>query len=267
MSRYNIHLDELDEKLEEDIKKYNKTRTFYILFASLLVMFLFRGTLLFYMNFSIPIPTGIDMHPMMTEYEPIQINYPNEKRKVDTFKYRTLLNKNKIIEITPKAKYHIAGLVVAYNYSFFIRNEFFDSAALYDIGIAWDKLADKNFYRKYFEAYSQKNEMTGARILWTRAKTNNIPGFGTDYTKWPYSHTHVIPATRNVMAALLSLNTWDKVEMEGYLINMKYIAKNNLIYTSKSSMSRNDPPAGDEGNGSCEQMYVTKVKIGHLVYE
>jgi len=263
----NLQIYELEKNLENDLKEYNKKRMLYIFLGIMLLLFIFRGSVLFCLKFLIPIPSGIDLRPSMTAYEPIQINYSDEKRQVDTFEYRTLLDNNKIIKITPKAKYHIAGLVVAYNYSFFIRNEFFDSAALYDVGLAWDKLADKNFYQKYFEAYSQKNEMTGARVLWTHAKTNNIPGFDNDYTHLPYSHTHVIPATRNVMAALLSLNSWEQVELEGYLINMEYVNKYNTIYTSKSSMSRDDPPSGDEGNGSCEQMYVTKVKIGHLVYE
>ncbi len=111
--------------------------------------------------------------------------------------------------------------------------------------------------------------MTGSRILWTQAKTTNIPGFKDNFAfnKLPFSHTHIVPANRNIMAALLNINLWDKVELEGYLVNMRYVNPRKVEYTSKSSMSRDDSTSGDEGNGSCEQMYVTRVKIGHIVYE
>ena len=269
MDFHNLNYDELDKNLDKDLKEYNKKKLKYIILIALVLLFLFKGTILFWLKFSIAIPTRYESQDINVTMKPIQINYSDEKIANSKFLYKTLLDFNKKIEITPKAKYIISGMVVAYNYSFFNRSEFFDSAALYDIGIAWDKLADKNFYKKYFSCYSQKNEMTGSRILWTQAKTTNIPGFekNFDFNKLPYSHTHIVPANRNIMAALLNINTWDKVELEGYLINMRYVS-HNIEYTSKSSMSRDDTaPYGDNGNGSCEQMYVTRVKIGHFVYE
>lgn len=262
-----VYFDEPDEKVEREWARYNRKRQIQAIIMIIILLFVFKGTVLFWLKFSIAIPTGYERQDINVAMQPIQINYSDEKQEASKFEYKTLLDKEKYVEITPQAKYIISGLVVAYNYTFLYRNEFFDSAALYDIGISWGRLADKKFYNRYFSSYSQK-EGEG-RVLWTRPKTPRIPGYGKDFNfdLLPFSHTHIVPANRNVMAALLTINRWDIVELEGYLINMRYVDRYNRVHFSKTSLSRNDSTSGDQGNGNCEQMYVTRVKIGHFVYQ
>ena len=163
------------------------------------------------------------------------------------------------------ASYKLSGLVVAYNNDFVFTNGFFDSAALYDLGAAWGQLGDKNFYNKYFKSYSQKNEIYGSRILWTEFK-KKAP-VSRDYVDSHFSHSHIVPANRNVMAALLKIRNWDKIEIEGELIDMQFTSKSGYIQNYRTSMSRTDSDWGDRGNGSCETVYVKKVKIGKFIYE
>ena len=76
-----------------------------------------------------------------------------------------------------------------------------------------------------------------------------------------------MPANRNVMAALLKIRNWDKIEIEGELIDMQFTSKSGYIQNYRTSMSRTDSDWGDRGNGSCETVYVKKVKIGKFIYE
>lgn len=260
-------IDDFDKQLDEALEKENKKRKRYIIIGILLLLFLFKGTIFFWIKFGIAIPSGFEIEPINTMKDPVQINYTDLKKSFVGFEYTSLINGNKI-QILPQAEYKISGLVIAYNRSFLTRDDFFDSAALYDIGLAWGKMSDKKFYKKYFESYSQKNEMTGARVLWWKAKTSNVPGVDNYYMKTHASHTHIVPATRNVMAALVHVNEWDNVELQGELVNMEYKNPHSgKVKYYKTSMSRDDESMGDNGYGSCETMYVTQVKKGHWIYK
>ena len=259
-------IDQIDEKLERELREHQRRIKIYIIIGVFFFLFLFRGTISFWLKFAIAIPSGYDSTRIDVTSEPVQINYSDAKKQLRQFEYKSLLNGNQI-QIYPQAKYKISGLVVAYNKYFIFRNEFFDSAALYDIGLGWGKLGEKNFYNKYFESYSQKNELTGARVLFTRAKTRNLP-VGMDYAKNHFSHSHIVPANRNIMAALLHIRKWDNVEIEGELVDMRYRNKSGREEYYSTSLSRDDGGArGDRGNGSCETIFVTKVKNGHFIYK
>ena len=262
-----IQREDFDKQLDYTLKKENEKRKLYIIIGTLILLFLFRGTISFWIKFGIAIPSSYETDAIEVLVDPIQTNYSELKKSLVGFEYKSLINGNKI-QIKPQAEYNISGLVVAYNRSFLTRDDFFDSAALYDIGLVWGRLSDKKFYKKYFKCYSQKNEMTGARVLWTSAKTRDIPEIDSYYVQTHFSHTHIVPATRNVMAALVTLNVWDKVELRGELIDMDYTNPyTGKVKHYKTSMSRDDPPEGDNGYGSCETMYVTEVKKGHWVYK
>lgn len=261
-----VSVDNIDEKLERDLRKHQQKMKIYIMVGILVFLFMFKGTISFWLKFAIAIPSGYETTDIDVKPEPIQINYSDIKKQLRQFEYKSLINGHKI-QMAPQAEYKISGLVVAHNSSFLIRNDFFDSAALYDIGLAWGELGDKKFYKKYFECYSQKNEMTGARVLWTKAKTRNLP-ITMDYANSHFSHSHIVPANRNIMAALIHIKTWDKVELEGELVDMNYTDKTNRTRHYQTSLSRTDMGSlGDRGNGSCETIYVTKVKNGHFIYK
>lgn len=252
--------EDVDKKIEREWSTLQKRNKIFIFITIIIVLFFTRETILFWIKFSFPISKGYESSKIDISKDPIQINYSGIETERNKFKYKSLVNGHEIY-MYPRAKYKIAGTAIAYNYSFFIRNEFFDSAALYDLGLAWGKLGEKNFYNKYFECYSQKNEMSGARVLWTKYKNSSEIPVSMDYVNSHFSHSHIVPANRNIMAAMLKIRRWDKVELEGELVDMIYYSKNRE-YTANTSLSRYDT-----GMGACETFYVTKVKIGNRVYK
>ena len=260
-----LSIEEIDRKLEEDLILHKKHVKKIIIIVLCILAFIFRGNIVYWAKFGIAFPYKIDNTPINLMEEPIQINYTEEERAQKTFEYKSLLNGNRIT-IIPVAYYKISGMVIATNRFFLLKTEFFDSAALYDIGLAWGKLGNKKLYKKYFESYSRKNEATGARVLWVSWK-GNIP-VPIDYAQSHWSHTHIVPANKNIMGALLRVRDWDKIELEGFLVDMKYNSKRGRIHSSHTSMSRTDTGmVGDRGNGACEVMYVTKVKLKNKIYK
>lgn len=255
---------QIEAKLHRDILANEDKILKNSIIIMLLLMFIFRGWIGYWLKFGIAIPSKVDNRPISTNADPVQINYTPEESKNKTFVFNSMINNNKIT-IIPMAKYKLSGLVVAYNNDFVFTNGFFDSAALYDLGAAWGKLGEKNFYNEYFKSYSAKNELYGSRILWTEFKKRAPVDINYAISHW--SHSHIVPANRNIMAALLKIRTWDKVEIEGELIDMQFTNKNGYKQEYRTSMSRTDTDLGDRGNGSCETVYVKKVKIGKYIYE
>ncbi len=246
----NLDLDTLKHQ-----RKVEKSFVFFLIF----LIIIFKGWFSFWFKYGIAIPNGKANSINITQ-DPIQINYSPEEKKQKTFVHNSFINKNKIT-IIPQAHYELSGTAVAFNRSFLFTYNFFDSAALYDLGTAWGKMGDKNFYKKHYKSYSQKNEVTGSRILWTQAK-DYPPALPMEYSTSHYSHSHLVPANRNVMAALLKIRRWDRIKITGDLIDMQFKGQKY-----NTSMSRNDHDLGDRGNGSCETIYVKSVQIGKKVYK
>lgn len=257
----------IEAKLHKDVLEHEDKVVRIIIIVAFILMYIFRGSMSYWLRFGVAIPSSYDFTPISTELEPVQEEYSDIEKIQKTFIYDSLINDHQM-RVIPQAHYKLSGLAVAYNYSFVFISEFFDSAALYDLGAAWGKLGEKDFYNKYFKSYSQKTELSGSRILWTRFKKYPAP-VSQEYADSHYSHSHIVPANRNIMAALLQIKVWDKVEIEGDLIDMEYPvnAPKDKVRHYYTSMSRDDPPSGDRGNGSCETVYVTRVKIGSRVYQ
>lgn len=256
---------QIDARLYKDILEYEDRieKTCIIIFIILIL--LFRGWIGYWLKFGIAIPNQIDMKPVNVQEAPIQKNYTIEEQEKKSFIYTSLIN-NHNIKIIPKAYYKLSGMTVAYNHDFLFINDFFDSAALYDLGAAWGKIGEKKVYDKYFQSYSAKTEATGSRILWTEYKRYPSP-ISIDYATSHWSHSHLVPANRNIMAALLKIKQWNNVQIEGELVDMEYTGKNGYLSKYHTSMSRTDSGSGDRGNGSCETVYVTKVKLGNFIYK
>ena len=252
------------DKNSDNIKKRRDKICYFMIFIGLITLLIIFWDKIFYrIEFSIPIPSAYESTIPNTALEPVQINYNKEEQGKKVFVYKSLLTHNDV-KIYPRAKYEISGLVVAYNKLNYDKSNFFDSTALYDIGLAWGKLGEKEFYTKYYKSYSEKDEETGARLLWTEEKTSALPVSGS-YSHTHFSHSHIIPANRNIISALLIIKNFDKVELEGELVDIQSsIQKGNKIYTysAKTSLNRTD-----SGIGACETIFVTRVKIGHLVFK
>lgn len=265
-----LSVREVEANLARDLaehKKIVRKRTIIIL---IILVFIFRGTISFWLRFGLVRPSEYDKKPIVTSKEPLQINYDEDEIAAKTFKMKSLINDNEVT-IIPQAYYKISGLVMAMNHDFIFVSDFFDSAALYDIGIAWGQLANKKVYKAAkVTCYSAKTELTGSRIL--RCKADNYAVLHSknneNVFQQSYSHTHLVPANDKVMGGLLKIRRMQIVELEGELIDMEQVSKRGGHLEYRTSMTRTDGfPHGDRGYGNCETMYVKKVKIGNKVYK
>ncbi len=255
----------IDAKLHKDVLEHEDKIEKIIIIVFIILVYIFKGWIGYWLKFGIAIPSEYTMTPIDVQNDPIQTNYTKEETEEKTFTYISLLNKHNIT-IKPQAHYVLSGSVAAKNYGFFFINDFFDSAALYDLGATWGKLADKKFYNKYLNCYSDKVYGTGSRVLYTEYKIYPAP-LPHEYIQSHFSHSHIVPANRNIMAAMLKLKNWDKVKIEGELVDMEY--KNSKGYTEQyqTSLTRTDTNQTSRGYGASETIYVTSVQIGRKIYK
>jgi len=257
--------EEIDEKLQADIKAHKKKVKRNIIIAVIILLFLCRGSITYWAKFGIAIPSATTKEVIDTSKDPVQTNYDEEEQEQKKFTYHSLINKG-TMEITPQAHYVLSGKVIAYNHDFLFISKFLDSAALYDLGTAWGELADTKLLKKYIKVSSYKIQLTGARRMSWNWRSD-VP-YSDKYITSHLSHTHIIPANRNIMAAMLKLRLYQDFKLEGELVDMtSKDEKNHKIYTYKTSLSRTDTDKSSRGFGSCETMYVTKVQIGNKVYK
>lgn len=257
--------EEIDNKLQADVEIHNKKVKRNIIIAVIILLFLFRGSITYWIKFGIAIPSGYTSEAIDTSKNPVQTDYDEKKQQEKKFTYHSLINKG-TMEVTPQAHYILSGKVIAYNHDFLFISKFFDSAALYDLGVAWGKLSDKKLLKKQIKVESHKIQLTGARRMYWSWRSD-IP-YSEKYITSHLSHTHIIPANRNIMAAMLKLRLYQDVKLEGELVDMtSNDVRNHKIYTYKTSLSRSDTDNTSRGFGSCETMYVTKVQIGNKIYK
>jgi len=255
----------IDAKLNRDVLAHEDKVIKIIIIVFFMLVFLFRGWISYWMKFGVAIPSGFSLNTVDVMQEPVQTDYTPEQQEEKTFIYKSLINDHKI-KMIPQAHYELQGSVSAYNSTFILTDGFFESAALYDLGATWGKLSDKKFYNRYFKCYSDRTTVTGARTLYTKYKVYPPP-LPEKYIHSHFSHSHIVPATRNVMAAMLKLKLWDKVKIEGELVDMEYVNPDGYYQYYKTSLSRTDSNESSRGYGACETIYVTSVQIGHSVYK
>ena len=75
------------------------------------------------------------------------------------------------------------------------------------------------------------------------------------------SNNHIIPATKNVLKAIKSIKIYDKITLDGYLVDITGIFKSEKI-NWLTSKTRNDT-----GVKASEIIYVKSVKIGENIYK
>lgn len=252
----------VDAQFYKDIIKTRRKTKKIVLIALILIVIVFHNWVLYSLKFGIPIINSYDLRPINTQNEPIQINYSPEERKHKEFQFKSLINNNTLI-LSPQAHYEISGVVVAYNSQFVFISRYFDSMALYDLGLAWGKIGDKKILKEYFKAYSDKTELRGSRILYISYK-KYYPDVNLNYVNNHFSHSHIVPANRNVMAGLLSIKKYDKVKLVGDLVDMYSLDRSSFQY--HTSMSRDDSREGDRGNGACETVFVKEVQVNGRIY-
>lgn len=236
-------------------------------YISLVIMILliinsFMGDIVFRMTYLNPKIKATSNEVLNPHEFPVQIDIPSNKQEF--IKVRT--NKRKIYAVKKQAEYSVTGLVVAKNTNFFLRDVMrtpFDEVCLMDVGLVWGDIADKNYVKKHLRFKSSKTLGAARQLSVTTPDYQAMP-YKWDYVSSHMGHTHIIPATVNVMSAMLKIKKYDTVKLDGYLVDI-YTDKGDVI--AYTSLSRFDTNATSRGSGACEDMYVTQVQIGNKIYK
>ena len=121
-----------------------------------------------------------------------------------------------------------------------------------DLALAWGNLTKDNLYKKI--KWSQNNRW----YFWRYGDDFSYDnGFINRYS----SNNHIIPATPNLTKTVKFLRRNDIVELTGYLVDID-AKKGNDTYWWNSSTSLTDA-----GDGSCEVLYLVKLKVGNKIYQ
>ncbi len=262
---YNYTIKVIDKKLEEDLIRNSKHIRKLILILIFVLLVVFKAHIMYWLKFGFAFYSKVDNTPISVMEEPVQDVYTNEESAKKIFWYRTLISGNNVT-IKPVAYYKIAGLIVSASGIFSSETELSDGAALYDVAISWGKLGNKNFYTKYFECTKLKDEQTGGNVLLTTAKVKTLP-VTPEYAMSHWSNIHIVPANNNIMGALIRIKTWDKIILEGMLVDMEYVDAQGHRYSYYTNTVRNENDADDDRNGNYQIMFVTRVRLGDKVYK
>ena len=113
-----------------------------------------------------------------------------------------------------------------------------------------------------------KFRMVATVVYWQyshNAWQNHLSKYYNSFSdfKKEITNNHICPANANIVKGLKKLKKEDVVYLEGYLIKFNLKTKDGVVERGISSTSRDDSFGGDNGNGNCEQIYVTRVVSRH----
>ena len=254
--------EELEQEVDAAYGEEMRKRNIKIAVIAIILLFVFHDIAGFWLRFGFPrIPKRTEQVIDFVS-DPVEAELPEEEETV--IKYITLEDKDEV-EIRKQASYSISGRVLAKNYLFWGNylpggKRIFQSVALFDLGLAWGKMADKKILKNY-TFYSAKD--TQARSLYPTLKL----GVRRPPLPWPYVRTHmvhlnIVPANAKIMSALIYLFKYQPVKLDGYLVDVK--DENGRWRCSGMSKYTVNPNA--RSNAS-EIMYVTRVQVGKRIYE
>ncbi len=169
--------------------------------------------------------------------EPIQ-----EKIELEKF------NINDEIILTPIYDYKIAARVLRVEkYTF----DKMSSISPYDLALGWGQMSYEEKIKKAKVKISQGN-----RFYFWEMPPEGINVLSVDEVSMGSANTHIIPANKQIKDYIAkNVKEGDSIYMEGYLVNAYHQKDNGTWSTSKVRT--------DTGAGSCEILYVTKIK--HLL--
>lgn len=254
--------EELEQEVDAAYGEEVRKRNIKIAIVTAILLFLFHDVAGFWMRFGLPrIPKKTEQIIDIAA-DPVEEELAEDENQL--IKYITLEDKDEV-DIRKQASLSISGRVVAKNYLFWGNylpggKRMFQSTAMYDLGLVWGNLSDKQVLKSY-TFYSSKD--TQARSLYPTLKL----GVRRPPLPWPYVRSHmmhlnIVPANARVMSALIYLFKYQPVKLDGYLVDVK---DENGRWRC-SGMSKFNPNPNARSNAS-EIMYVTRVQVGKRVYE
>ena len=208
-------------------------RTSYIILITMMIF----AAIFYFIDFGsiIPIPAPRNYSGIYLSEEPIQLakgDLGKESHKIGSSEF----------ELTKLAFYNITAVVVA-------KKKYSDMLAMmvpYDLALAWGRVPE-NFDTITF---SQKGRFYYYRY------SGSCP-LSKAYIQSHTSNNHIIVANENLRSGLEKVRTYDLVNIEGYLSNIKVTVGTRYQFM-KSSMTRTD-----SGDGACEVIYLTKLIINN----
>lgn len=148
---------------------------------------------------------------------------------------------------TPHASYTLPGLVVSLHHSdswIDISHEG-DPAQTVDLCVVWGPNISTNGYQMV--TYDH-----GDWTCYYRWATEYDPPFSGNFL----SNNHLIPATPELASLIKTIHIGDQILLSGILVDYAIESKNGLGSSRNTSLIRTDG-----GNGACEILYLTDVKI------
>ncbi len=152
------------------------------------------------------------------------------------------------ITITRKACYTVRGIVVGRENYYSGWNSLVSPA---DVALCWGKIAENGTYRRL--KWSQGNR-------WYFWRAGEDFGYSNDFIAGHSSNNHLIPSTPNLEKAVKGLKEGDAVELAGHLADVA-ATKQTRNYWWNSSMTTED-----RGDGACEIIYLTRLKVRGKIY-
>jgi len=153
------------------------------------------------------------------------------------------------IAITQKAAYTVRGIVVGGENYHSGWNSLISPA---DVALCWGKIAENGTYKRL--KWSQGNR-------WYFWHAGDDFGYNNDFVAQQSSNNHLIPATPNLAKAVKSLKEGDAVEMTGHLVDVAATRKSQNYWWNSSVSTM------DRGDGSCEVIYLTRLKVHGKIYQ
>ena len=186
--------------------------------------------------------------PSGSDNVPINFLEPPSMEKQDPLAFR-MTRGGYDISITQKAAYTVRGIVTGRENYYSGWNSLVSPA---DVALCWGKLAENGMYRRL--KWSQGNR-------WYFWHAGDDFGYNNDFVALHSSNNHIIPATPNLAKAVKVLKEGNIVEMTGHLVDVSAVKKSES-YRWNSSVSTTD-----KGDGSCEIIYLTRLKVHGKIFQ
>ena len=269
LDKEKISIDEFENIANEAENSYSKNlsskiiKSIIVLFVSSLIIFIPKTIFL--------IPTEYTKEKINTYKDPVivlneeNINTSGLYSKADYEKLIKIesLKTKETYYLMPLAEYSISARIKEKNRFFYMQWEI-DNVALVDYGLTWGDMA-KDFYYKKIYANSNQSVMGRMLVFNFKKKYYNSLRNKFDYMLTHVSHTHAIPANKNIKKALIAAREGQTIKLDGYLVD---VFSNSLRRFAITSLSLSDEGFNNgRGGGACEIMYVTKVQIGDKVFD
>ncbi len=149
---------------------------------------------------------------------------------------------------TVKAKYKLSGMIVSTNH--YVKG-FLCTLSPYDFATVWGTIPQYLDYIKFTQV-----------VRFCLFNYNMNCPVGVDYIQSHMANNHMIPSNKSIRKALKKAHKNDLVEIEGYLVYVMGNINKRGTTNWNSSLKRSD-----KGNGACEIIYVTRLRINDVVYQ